>query len=278
MNYPTISIVTPSYNQGQFIEQTILSILEQDYPNLEYIIVDGGSTDNSVNIIQKYEKFLSYWLSEKDKGQTHAINKGFKLATGDYVNWINSDDLLEKNSLDILAREIGAFPADIYYGDYRAISANNKTIYSRRSAPYHPSSLFWGRQLSSQPSVFFKRDLLEKYGYLDEKHHFCMDTEFWIRCAQNGAEFRQIKSCIGITRAHGDAKTTNLQDLLFNEHKELIRKYNKLKFRPGSANENYYYSAMNLLWRSISALNRLFYRKDFSFLAATKTLKNINGK
>jgi glycosyltransferase involved in cell wall biosynthesis len=93
MNYPRVSIVTSSYNQDQFLEQTILSVIGQHYPNLEYIIIDGGSTDDSVNIIRKYEKYLKYWISEPDNGQSHAINKGFWVSTGEILAWINSDDL-----------------------------------------------------------------------------------------------------------------------------------------------------------------------------------------
>src|SRR5690606_10615120 len=100
---PKISIVTPSYNQGQFIEETILSIISQNYPNLEYIIIDGGSTDNTVDIIKKYENHLKYWVSEADKGQADAINKGLQHCTGDIFNWINSDDYLESNSLFTIA-------------------------------------------------------------------------------------------------------------------------------------------------------------------------------
>src|SRR5688500_3818909 len=96
---PKISIITPTYNQGHFIEQTIQSVIEQDYPNLEYIIIDGGSTDDTLSVIKKYEKYISYWISEKDKGQSEAINKGFKKATGDVVNWLNSDDYYEPGVL-----------------------------------------------------------------------------------------------------------------------------------------------------------------------------------
>ena len=103
MNYPKISIVTPSFNQGIFLEATIQSVLNQNYPNLEYIVIDGGSTDNSVKIIKKYEKYLSYWVSESDRGQSHAINKGFTISTGEIMGWLNSDDLYTSGALNHVA-------------------------------------------------------------------------------------------------------------------------------------------------------------------------------
>ena len=108
--YPKISIITPSYNQGQYLEETILSVINQNYPNLEYIIIDGGSTDNSVEIIKKYEKNISYWVSEKDHGQSNAINKGLAIATGDIVAWLNSDDQYCEKSLDIISNTFKQHP------------------------------------------------------------------------------------------------------------------------------------------------------------------------
>src|SRR5450759_2806690 len=105
-----ISVITPSYNQGQFLEETILSVINQNYPNLEYFIIDGGSTDNSIEIIKKYEKHLTYWVSEKDNGQAHAINKGFKKATGDIVCWINSDDLLIQGAINTISNYFSRNP------------------------------------------------------------------------------------------------------------------------------------------------------------------------
>lgn len=273
-----ISIITPSYNQGQFLEETIISVLNQDYPNLEYIIIDGGSTDNSVEIIKKYENRLTYWVSEKDRGQTHAINKGFKRATGDIVNWLNSDDLLEQGALKILEKEIEKVPeADFYFGDFSVIDSEGEKLFYRKSPPYQFATLFWGRQLSSQPAVFFRRNLLENIGYLDESLNFCMDTEFWIRAACKAARFHQIKSTLGITRMHGDAKTTRLQQVLHDEHKAVVRQYNSLNlFKEHNNAENVYYTFMNRFWRMAAAVNRFIFRQDVSFRMASKALQALN--
>ena len=204
---PKISIITPSYNQGQFLEETILSVLNQDYPNLEYFIIDGGSTDNSVEIIKKNEDRLAYWVSEKDRGQTHAINKGFKRATGDIVNWLSSDDLLEQGALKILAKEIEKNPsADFYFGDFSVIDNEGRNFFYRKSPPYLFATLFWRRQLSNQPAVFFRQNLLDKIGYLDGSLNFCMDTEFWIRAAQQGSISHQIEEPLAMARLHNAAR------------------------------------------------------------------------
>lgn len=275
---PKISIITPSYNQGMFIEKTIDSVLSQNYLNLEYMIIDGGSKDDTVPIIKKYEKYLTYWVSEKDNGQTHAINKGFRRAKGVLVNWINSDDMLARDALKNLAAAYTRHPdADVFFGDYQAVDEKGDLIYSRKSSPYLPFSLYWGRQLSSQPAVFFKRNLLLSHGYLNENNQFCMDTEFWIRIAHNGALFHQIKQPLGITRAHGDAKTTRMQEVLHNEHKDIVRSYGSLgNFQPGSWLENIYFTGMNRFWRSMSALCRLGFRGDVSFNKASQVLQTLS--
>jgi len=274
--YPTISIVTPSFNQGQFLEDTILSVLEQGYPNLEFMIIDGGSTDQSVEIIKKYQSHLFFWVSEKDRGQTHAINKGFKRASGELVNWLNSDDMLVKGALKKLARAAFDQPdADVYYGDYKAVDGEGHLLYQRKSAPYHPDTLFWGRQLSSQPAVFFRRHLLTRFGWLNENQQFCMDTEFWIRAARNHAVFSQVTEPVGITRVHGDAKTTLMQQVLHDEHKQIVEKYTAFLETNAKARDLYYLS-MNRFWRWNAALRRLLFRRDTSFLNASAALKTIS--
>ncbi len=274
---PKISIITPSFNQGQFLEDTILSVLDQGYPNLEYMVIDGGSTDRSIEIIKKYRKYLAFWVSEKDRGQTHAINKGFKRATGDLINWLNSDDMLPDNALNALAGEVLKHSeAGVYFGDYRAVDAKGRLLYARKSAPFRHSALFWGRQLSSQPAVFFRRSLLLDHGHLNEDQQFCMDTEFWIRLARSGVSFQQIKHPLGITRAHSDAKTTRLQQVLHNEHKRIIRKYDALGlFNAGSQTEELYFTFMNRFWRLFAAAGRTIFRGDVTFRSAAKALKTI---
>jgi len=278
MNFPKISIITPSYNQGQFLEETIRSVLDQDYPNLEYIIIDGGSTDNSVEIIKKYEAHLAYWVREKDRGQTNAINKGFKRATGDILNWLNSDDLLAPRALRAVAAAFDKCPdADFYFGDFKVIDNRGRNMFSRKSPPYHFATLFWGRQLSNQPAVFFKRSVPEDIGYLDESLNFCMDTEFWIRAARHRKIFHQIKKPLAMARLHGDAKTAQLQKVLHEEHKSIVRRYRQWRLAEGSILEDKYYTVLNRLWRFVAAFNRCVYRGDWTFGMANKALKSIRS-
>ena len=276
-NYPRISIVTPSYNQGQFLEETILSVLKQDYPNLEYIIIDGDSTDNSVDIIKKYKDQVTYWVSEEDRGQTHAINKGLRKSTGEILNWLNSDDLLKIGALNTIAEYFRKYPeAEFCFGDFSVIDKKGREIFSRKSAPYSFHSLLYGRQLSIQPSVFFRRCILEKIGYLDETLSFCMDQEFWIRAAVEGSKFYQTKKTLAKARFHGDTKTSRLQKVLKEEHKAIVRKYTKWGFKEGTTKEDLYYTFLNRIWRTINAIKRLIYRGDHTFMDFSIALKRIN--
>ncbi len=272
---PRITVITPSFNQGRFLEATIKSVLDQNYPNLEYIIMDGGSTDNSKAIIRHYEDRLTHWESRPDKGQTHAINKGISMATGDLINWLNSDDLLVPGALERLGWAFSGRPeADVFYGDYEAVDAAGARIYSRKAAPYHPKTLVWGRQLSSQPAVFFSRNLADRLGPLDESLTFCMDTEFWTRAALNQASFVQIRSPLGITRVHGDAKTTRLQHTLKAEHEAILARTFAKGRLPGRV-QSILFLMMNRFWRLAAALRRAGLRNDFSFFAASRALKQI---
>lgn len=210
MLYPKISIVTPSYNQGLFIEKTILSVLNQNYPNLEYIIIDGGSTDNSLDIIKKYEKFLTYWVSEKDKGQSDALNKGFKKATGDVLAWINSDDWYESNAFEIVANCFRNPGTNIIAGNCKMVyhEAEEKNFIDK------PNSIDTLRLLQywkpffcpPQPSIFLKREVLEKTGILDETLTYGMDLDLWLRAAKN-FKFEYVDELLANYLIHNASKS-----------------------------------------------------------------------
>ncbi len=172
MNYPRISIVTPSFNQGQYIEETILSIVNQNYPNLEFIIIDGGSTDNTVSIIKKYEKFITYWVSEKDLGQANAINKGLKYATGEIFNWINSDDILNEGALFkiALAYDINS---DLIAGKVLNF-CNSRTLSVVTNSNLNFSDFVSGKSNWHQPGIWIN---LKKHPniIIKEKFNFCFD-------------------------------------------------------------------------------------------------------
>ena len=181
-NLPKISIITPSFNQGKFIEETIRSVLLQGYPNLEYIIIDGGSTDETLEIIKKYSDFITYWVSKPDEGQSHAINEGLAKATGDIFNWINSDDLLAPNALwKIASCFLGNTNIDVLIGKLKVIKHDELLVDSYRMQYFEDveSTMNFGGM--SQPSLFFRLEKIKLLIGVDERFHYCMDLDLWYR-------------------------------------------------------------------------------------------------
>jgi glycosyltransferase involved in cell wall biosynthesis len=179
-----VSIITPSFNQAPFLEATIRSVLEQDYPDLEYIIVDGGSTDGSLEIIQKYSNRLSWWVSEKDKGQTDAINKGFSHAHGEVLAWLNSDDTYNPGTVSAAVKVLEMNPTHgLVYGDANFIDENGNTLGSFPAAQTDLQRLRRGYVHIPQQSAFFRTDLWKKVGPLDPSFYFAMDYDLWVRIA-----------------------------------------------------------------------------------------------
>jgi GT2 family glycosyltransferase len=181
-----VSIVTPSYNQVPFLEQTMRSVLEQDYPSLEYIVVDGASSDGSVEIIRKYSDRLAWWVSEKDKGQGEAINKGLARAKGEIVGWINSDDYYLPNAVSSAVKIFERNPdVVLVYGDMLAVDQTGETTNVLKYSQYSLEDLLCF-QIIGQPAVFFRRDAYEKAGGIDTTFHFMLDHHLWIRIAEQG--------------------------------------------------------------------------------------------
>ncbi len=222
---PKISIVTPSYNQAKFLERTIRSVLDQKYPNLEYIIIDGGSTDGSVEIIQKYSDKLSYWVSEKDGGQTDALNKGFRHATGEIVAWLNSDDMYVQQTFEIVGKTFLKKPSlDVVFGNSLLVDVNDRVLRRTRNTPYWwPSQILLGVVLP-QPAAFWKQALFEKYGYLDESFHFAMDYEFFCRIGQY-IRVKHIPKDFVCFRTHPAQKTETLQKTCKQETQNIRNRY-----------------------------------------------------
>lgn len=219
---PKISIITPTFNQAQFIEETILSVLNQNYPNLEYIIIDGGSNDNTIEIIKKHEKSITYWVSEKDAGQTNAINKGLKKASGEILAYLNSDDLLFPNSLHEVAqqyldnksiRKNILFIGNCFWGN----SPNDKSGFL--DTPNFPTSISLSclqrSGLGPQPSIFWTRPNIELPFY--DTLIFCMDYEYWLRLLSLDYHVVHINKTLSFFRLHNLSKTRNLKNIEVSE-------------------------------------------------------------
>jgi glycosyltransferase involved in cell wall biosynthesis len=214
--WPRISIVTPSFNQGLFIEETIRSVILQNYPSLEYIIIDGGSSDNSLEIIKKYEHWITYWTSEPDNGQSHAINKGFSRCTGQMVNWICSDDMLCKDALFNIAPVISNNMNSLILGnglriDQKSVILNKVSASAiKKFSELMDIKKFWRKSDSiMQQSAFYPLNEIRNIGYLNESNHYSMDYELWGRLLINEITVLQSNFYIGIFRWYAGQKTSN---------------------------------------------------------------------
>ena len=226
MNFPKISIITPSFNQGQFIEETILSILNQDYPNIEYIIIDGGSTDVTVEIIKKYSNRITYWISEKDSGQSEAINKGFKMSTGEIVGWINSDDVLIAGAIKtVMEYFVNNREIDFLIGYTLVMDVKSRILYNYFTLKQRRWYAKHGIYHISQPSMFWNKKIFEIVGYLREDFHARMDQEFLIRVLKNSYKIGQVKKILSGFRVHDESKTFFSGQIWSTDKKKLFNLY-----------------------------------------------------
>jgi len=261
---PKVSIITPSYNQAEFIERTILSVLDQGYPNIEYIVFDGGSTDDSIDIIKKYQDKIAYWVSEPDRGQTHAINKGFKRATGEICAWLNSDDLYMENAVSSAVNYFLKYPeVDLLYSHCLNIDENDGIINLRICKDYNRESFISYPSLISQPATFWRKSLFEKIGYLEENYDYVMDLEFWLRAANSGCNFMLVRDKIfAAFRLYPNSKCGGINlgersdhnDKLFDEAKEVFFKYG------GKRLSSYYFRLLAKRYQMFKMIFPLFAR------------------
>ncbi len=225
-NLPKITIITPSFNQGQFIEQTIRSVLLQNYPNLEYIIIDGGSTDNTLEIIKKYSDFITYWVSEKDNGQSNAINKGLKIATGDVFNWLNSDDYYLPNALLTIGRYFVANKhLEVLCGREIHLLKDGSLSQPTQGTTILPTleaTIALGN--CNQPPTFFRLPVLRKLGSLSENLYFCMDSDLWTRyLAHFGWEnVLKIEEIINVFRLHDLSKSLSARRIYYTDRFNIL--------------------------------------------------------
>jgi len=237
---PLVSIVTPSFNQGKYIEDNILSVKNQNYKNIEHIIIDGGSKDNTLEILQKYQhSYNMYWISEPDKGQANAINKGFKLANGEIVGWLNSDDIYF--DVGVIKQIVHEFyhrhKADIIYGDVVIINEKNFILKVQCFPKFNYQRMLRGDYIG-QPGAFFRRKVVIE-NLLDENLQFGMDYEFWLRLGKK-YNFIHIPKIIAGDRNHTERKILKRRNEMVIERDQIMQKYGQdfgLKYRLGKVSD-----------------------------------------
>ena len=228
--YPKISIITPSYNQGQYLEETILSVIGQNYPNLEYIIIDGGSSDNSVEIIKRYEKHLAYWTSEKDNGQSVAINKGFKLASGDILGWLNSDDMYLPGALYYVASYLDIYKPELIFGNCLHFNETSNRWWGSNVKIKHEVSNIFLSDYIIQPSSFLTKKMFLINGLLDENLTYAFDWDWYIRAKKANVNFKAHTKYLSIYRIHKAHKSATGGEMRLKELSLIYKKYLESKY------------------------------------------------
>jgi glycosyltransferase involved in cell wall biosynthesis len=225
-----ISIVSPSFNQVKFLEDCLQSVKEQNYPQVEHIVVDGGSTDGSVEILQEYSAKPGWshlrWISEPDRGQSDALNKGFRIAKGDVIGWLNSDDFYLRDAFQHVSKALRRHPeTSVVYGDYLWIDENGKALQIRREVSFSRFVLCHTRVnfIQSSPAVFISSRVINAGHFINESYHYAMDYEYFVRLACSGYEFRHVGELLGAFRWHADSKSWAPSARQHEEHERAQR-------------------------------------------------------
>jgi glycosyltransferase involved in cell wall biosynthesis len=256
-SYPRISVVTPSYNQGHYLEETINSVLGQGYPNLEYIIIDGGSTDHSVEVIRKYAKYLRYWVSERDEGQAQAINKGFARAEGEILGWLNSDDCYLPGTLSYVARQLTPPQPQIVFGNCVHLTEGTNLVEGSHVKHFSQRYDLSLTDYIIQPSSFWTRSAWETVGPLNEAMHFAFDWEWFLRAKTAGVAFTALDRYLSIYRIHPNHKTGTGGNKRQVEIRSLIERYKGARYGKLYDNVVLHYDSISDAFRTRDQLIQL---------------------
>ncbi len=224
MPMPLVSIVTPSYNQGRFLRRTIASVLSQDYPHVEYLVIDGGSNDESIDILRSYGAHF-FWRSQPDRGQSDAINQGLRLAHGDILAYLNSDDVLLPGAIATAVEHFRSHPDwDLLYGSAYHIDEEDRVLGAYPTAPYDFDRLLQSCCIC-QPAAFWRRRITDRVGLFDESLHCAMDYDYWMRIDRAGGILRHVPDFLACSRVHAQTKTLSARMQVYHEILEVSRRY-----------------------------------------------------
>jgi glycosyltransferase involved in cell wall biosynthesis len=276
---PRISIITPSYNQAKYLEQCIRSVLEQNYPHIEYMIIDGGSSDESQGIIHKYADKLAFWVSEPDRGQSDALNKGFRRASGDLVAWLNADDFYLPNALESAAEAYLRDPnASFYFGNGWRVDENGdykSDYFPHDGVTFNRKALIHALNFILQPATFIRRAALEQAGYLDSQLHYALDTDLWIRLSAL-ADPVPVQAFLAASREYAQAKSSKGSFERLEELRRVAEKHSGLPVTPGYL--CYFLDTLHRFTRQHEEIYPPAYRKDLeTFWAATAQMMQAYG-
>ena len=270
MTYPTFSIIIPSFNQAAYLRELLESIKRQSYSGLEVIVIDGGSTDSTVDVLNEYNDFIYFWESVKDDGQVFAINRGLSLATSEWVCWQNSDDLFShEDFFSHFADLITKYPnIDVYYADINLVNSFSRILRSIRYCPISYSRLYFeGMVISNQASIW-RRSLHQDVGLLDTSYNYCFDFEWFLRLSSVRAKFMHVSKIYASFRIHADSKTANFTRLFRKEMAQIRSTYTKpLQFIPTAFIKIYFKASklfylirikeLSYIFQSLSSANKI---------------------